>query len=100
MKKLQTMDAKKILVSFLTIVSVLFLVVSVSAATSELVTIESVEVNGVSESFNEDVSVVAGEKVVIEVVFKALEDASNVRLKAELQGTNVDSEVEVLVGDG
>ena len=72
MKKLQTMDAKKFLVSFLTIVSVLFLVISVSAATSELVTIESVEVNGLSESFIEDISVVAGEKVFIEVVFKAV----------------------------
>ena len=99
MKKLQIMDAKKFLVSFLTIVSVLFLVISVSAATSELVTIESVEVNGVSESFNEDISVVAGEKVFIEVVFKALEDASDVRLKAELQGTKVDSEAEIFIGD-
>tara|TARA_Y100000310_G_scaffold163491_1_gene163297 strand:- start:9333 stop:10547 length:1215 start_codon:yes stop_codon:yes gene_type:complete len=99
MEKLQTMDAKKILVSFLTIVSVLFLVVSVSAATSELITIESVEVDGMSESWNEDVSVVAGEKVSIEVIFEALEDASDVRIKAELQGSKVDSEVEVFVGD-
>tara|TARA_Y100000034_G_C6879119_1_gene402502 strand:+ start:631 stop:1797 length:1167 start_codon:yes stop_codon:yes gene_type:complete len=99
MRKLQTMDAKKILVSFLTIVSVLFLMVSVSAVTSELVTIESVEVNGISESGNEDISVVAGERVSVEVVFEALEDASDIRIKAELEGTKVDSEVEVFVGD-
>ena len=99
MKKLQTMDAKKFLVSFLTIVSVLFLVVSVSAATSELVTIESVEVNGIPESWNEDISIIAGEKIFIEVVLEALENASDVRIKAELQGTKVDSEVEVFVGD-
>ena len=99
MKKLQTMDAKKFLVSFLTIVSVLFLVVSVSAATSELVTIESVEVNGIPESWNEDISIIAGEKIFIEVVLEALENASDVRIKAELQGTKLDSETQVFVGD-
>tara|TARA_Y100000031_G_scaffold118853_1_gene132324 strand:+ start:1426 stop:2595 length:1170 start_codon:yes stop_codon:yes gene_type:complete len=99
MKKLQTMDAKKFLVSFLTIVNVLFLVVSVSAATSQLITIESVKVDGISESWNEDISVIAGEKASIEVIFEALENASDVRIKAELQGTKVDSEVEVFVGD-
>jgi hypothetical protein len=99
MEKLQTMDAKKFLVSFLTIVNVLFLIVSVSAATSQLITIESVKVDGISESWNEDISVIAGEKASIEVIFEALEDASDVRIKAELQGTKVDSEVEVFVGD-
>ncbi|MDP6845960.1 MAG: hypothetical protein QF460_03325 [Candidatus Nanoarchaeia archaeon] len=99
MEKLQTMDAKKFLVSFLTIVNVLFLVVSVSAATSQLITIESVKVDGISESWNEDISVIAGEKASIEVIFEALENASDVRIKAELQGTKVDSEVEVFVGD-
>tara|TARA_Y100000034_G_scaffold81940_1_gene98220 strand:- start:2848 stop:3999 length:1152 start_codon:yes stop_codon:yes gene_type:complete len=93
------MDAKKFLVSFLTIVNVLFLVVSVSAATSQLITIESVKVDGISESWNEDISVIAGEKASIEVIFEALENASDVRIKAELQGTKVDSEVEVFVGD-
>ncbi len=99
MEKLQTMDTKKILVSFLTIVSVLFLAVSISAATSELVTVKSVEVNGIVESGNNSISVVAGEKVSVQIIFKALENASDVRMKAELQGTKLDSQTEVFVGD-
>ena len=99
MEKLQTMDTKKILVSFLTIVSVLFLAISISAATSELVTVKSVEVNGIVESGNNSISVVAGEKVSVQIIFKALENASDVRMKAELQGTKLDSQTEVFVGD-
>lgn len=101
MKKLNMIDAKKILVSFLTIMTVLLLVVGVSAATSEIVTINSVdvEINGISDPLNEDISVIAGERISIRVEFEAVENASDVRIEAELQGTKVDSEAEVFVGD-
>ena len=99
MKKLNMMDTKKILVSFLTIMTVLLLVTGVSAVTSELVTINSVKVNGISDSLNEDISVIAGERISVEVEFESLENTSDVRIEVELQGTKVDSEAEVFVGD-
>ena len=93
------MNAKKLLVSFLAIMSVLLLVVTVSAA-SELVDVQKVKVNGIS-SFggSGDISVIAGETLTVEVFFTALETASNVRIEAQLEGQKVDSETEVLVGD-
>ena len=99
MKKSKNMDTKKILVSFLAIMTVLLLVTTVSAATSELVTINNVKVNGINELGNEDISVVAGEMISVEVEFEALEDASDVRIKVELEGSKVDSEVESLIGN-
>ena len=94
------MNAKKLLVSFLAIMSVLLLVVTVSAA-SELVNVQKVKVNGISTSFggSGDISVIAGETLTVEVFFTALETASNVRIEAQLEGQKVDSETEVLVGD-
>jgi len=93
------MNTKKFLVSFLAIASVLLLVLTVSAGTSELATIDSVEVNGIDEVGNEDISVIAGETVDVEVTFESLEDASDVRIRVELEGSKVDSEKEVFVGD-
>ena len=94
------MNAKKLLVSFLAIMSVLLLVVTVSAA-SELVDDLKVKVNGISTSFggSGDISVIAGETLTVEVFFTALETASDVRIEAELEGKKVDSETEVFVGD-
>ena len=58
------MKAKKFLVSLLAIMTALLVVtVSVSAATSEIANISSVEINGIDEIGNEDVSVIAGEKI-------------------------------------
>jgi len=94
------MKAKKFLVSLLAIMTALLVVtVSVSAATSEIANISSVEINGIDEIGNEDVSVIAGEKISVEVIFVALEDASDVRIRAELEGSKVDSEEELFVGD-
>lgn len=97
------MNTKRLLVSFSAILSVLLLVMTagvVSAATSQLVTSVELEVNGIDVNFlTEDISVIAGELIPVEVVFTALEDASDVRLEAELQGQKVDFEVEINVGD-
>ena len=92
------MNKKNFLVSFLTVLAVsLFVITAVSAATSELVSVDSVKINGVEEQGNEDVSIMAGEKISVEVIFTALEDASDVRMKATLEGTKLDSESEVFV---
>ena len=93
------MNAKKLFVSFLAVMSVLLFVITVSAGTSELVNVSSIEINGISESGGEDISVIAGEKITIEVIFESLEDASDVRIEAELKGAKVDSEAEKIVGN-
>ena len=94
------MNKKNFLVSFLTVLAVSpFVLTAVSGATSELVSGDSVKINGVEEQGNEDVSIMAGEKISVEVIFTALEDASDVRMKATLEGTKLDSESEVFVGD-
>lgn len=92
------MNAKKLLVSFLAIMSVLLVVMTVSAASGDLVSNELVKVNGIV-SGNTDISVIAGEVLTVEVFFTALKTASDVRLEAELEGQKVDSEIEVFVGD-
>jgi len=84
------MNTKNLMVSFCTVAIVLFLVAFVSAATTPLATIESVEINGIQELGNEDISVIAGETLTITVFFTAIEDASNVRMEAELEGTKMD----------
>jgi hypothetical protein len=94
------MNTKKLWVSLSAIVSLLLLVMTVSAATLPLATVESLEVNGMTSTFgNEDISVIAGELVTVELVFQALVAASDVRIEAELQGKKIDFETEISVGD-
>jgi len=83
------MNAKSFLVSFIATVSVLLLVATVSAFTGDLASDGLVKVEGMDASFN-DVSVIAGEKIQIEVYFTSLQDASNVKAKAEIEGEKVD----------
>ncbi|MBR9701946.1 hypothetical protein GOV13_03415, partial [Candidatus Pacearchaeota archaeon] len=75
---------KKLMVSFVALMSVLFLVATVSAAA-----ITAVEVDGV-DALVGTASVVAGETVTIKVWFNAEENASDVRVKAEIEGEKVD----------
>ena len=93
------MNMKKLWVSFSAIVILLLLVMTVAAATSKIATIESLEINGISGLNSQDISVIAGELITIQVVFEAFVDASDVRIEAELEGKKVDSETEVFVGD-
>lgn len=88
MQKEQKMNAKKLLVSFMAIALVMFLAVTVSAAniTDNL----EVKVNDDWASYN-DLSVTAGETLVIKVAFNSLIDASDVTVKAEIEGSKVDS---------
>ncbi|MBR9702141.1 hypothetical protein GOV13_04440 [Candidatus Pacearchaeota archaeon] len=82
-----TMEMKNLMVFFLTIVSVLFLVTTVSAA--EIADVYSVEVDG-TDILSSDISVLAGETISVKVFFDALEDASDVKVKVELEGNKVD----------
>lgn len=92
---MEAKTTKKQGVLILAVVSILLLTATVSASLSN---IEEVNVKGI-ESLTDDVSVLAGETLPITVIFEALENASNVRLEAELVGTKVDVEKEVFVGD-
>ena len=101
MKK-EKMNAKKALVSFLAIATLLFLAATVSGAeiTDDVtVQIDSMEIathNGATTQTNQ-VSVIAGETVSIKVYFTATVpegNASDVRIQAELEGekNTVDAE--------
>ena len=81
------MRTKNVLVFFLALVSVLFSLSVVSAA--EIANINSVEVDGVY-ALSDGASVIAGESVTIRVYFNALEDASDVRIEAGIEGKKVD----------
>ncbi len=87
MIKEQNMKSKQILVSLLAIVSLLYIVATVSA--TEIANIEYVEVNDLPVGY-EISSVLAGDTITVEVYFEAREDASDVRIKAEIQGDKID----------
>lgn len=92
------MNAKNILVSFLVIASVLFLASTVSAALPQLATANTiVKVNDIQVyPGSTDVSVTSGDTLDILVQFTAVDDlgadnsTSEVKVKAELEGTDVD----------
>ena len=89
------MNAKKHLVSFLAIMSVLLLDVTVSAAS--LVDVQKVKINGIVSSGFDDISVIAGDTLTVEVFFTADVDASDVRIEAKLEVHKVDFETRVIM---
>lgn len=91
-EKKKKMNTKNILVSFLLIASVLLLTATASAYTvdGDLVTVENVKIDGVDASLH-NISVVAGDTIEVKIVFTANADASNVRIKAELEGDTEDN---------
>ena len=95
-----TMRTRNILVSLLAIACALALVATgVSAVKSNLVTIETVKVKDIVDKGTEDISVRAGETIPVQVFFRANENASDVRMNAEIEGTKVDVEEDVFLGD-
>jgi len=86
--KYHKMNTKKLMVSFLAVALMFSLVATVSAAT-DIAQYVTVEVNG-EDAFYDDLSVVAGETVDVRVAFNALADASDVTVKAEIEGNKVD----------
>ena len=79
------MKSKNIFVSFLAIATVLFLTTCVTAGLA----VDTVKVNDVDIASN-DVSVIAGETISVEVTFTTDVDASDVRIKAEIEGDKID----------
>src|SRR3989338_6970578 len=86
------MNTKNLLVFFFALASVLLVANNfVSAGASELVTIDDVKIDDVFASGNE-VAVVAGETITVKVFFTALQSASDVKPKLELEGAKVSEE--------
>lgn len=77
---------KTFLVSLVTVLSVVFLISNVLATGSLGVTLKDVMVNGVSVSTSDTIAGFAGDVVPIKVTFTANQDASDVRIKAEIIG--------------
>jgi hypothetical protein len=81
------MNTKNLMVSLCTIVIAMLMAVTLVAA-ADITSSASIEVDDIAVGDNP--SVVAGDSVPIEVEFTALVDASDVRIKAELEGDKVD----------
>ncbi len=88
-KNKQKMNAKKLMVSFIAIATVMFLVATISAATDLTDNLE-VKVNDDWADFD-DLSVIAGETLTIKVAFNSLVSESDVTVKVEIEGNKVDS---------
>ncbi len=87
------MNTKNLWVFFFALASILLVtsgIVSASAS-EELVVIDSIKIDDVFALGNE-VAVVAGETITVKVMFTALQSASDVKLKLELEGAKVDEE--------
>ncbi len=87
------MKSNKILVSFLTIVSLLFLMTVVVSATSNLGTINDVTVNDLSAVGN-DLSVVAGDTVSMQVYFTSDVNASDITVEVTFETDKEDVRAE------
>lgn len=90
------MNTKKLSVFFFALASILLVTSLISAAVSrgngsEIVVIDMVKVNDV-EALGNNVAVEAGETISVKVLFTALKDASDVRLRLGLEGDKVDVE--------
>ncbi len=84
------MEMKTLKGFFLTILSILVLASVVTASASEIVTVDSVEVNGIEGDVDQAIAVIAGETVPVEVYFTALESTSDVKVEAEVTGGKTD----------
>ena len=84
------MNTKKLLVSFVMLLSVLSIVATISAA--QLATLSSVEVDGLN--VNSDPALVVGDTVEVRVEFNSLVNASDVTVEVEIEGDKKDVKAE------
>lgn len=91
------MNAKKLLVSFVMLVSALLLVSTVSAADSLVDNTVVLEVNGMN--VNDNPAIVVGETVLVRIEFTASVNAQDVTVFAELSGDRRDVEAETSLFD-
>jgi preprotein translocase subunit SecG len=85
------MNTKNILVSFMALVSVLFVIASVSAA-DPLATINSVEVDGIN--VNDLPALVTDDTLTVRVEFTSLVNASDITVEVEIEGDKYDVEAQ------
>jgi len=89
------METKKLLVSFMALTAFLLLATALVSAKADLSTDERVYVGGVIvDPSTEVISVVEGETIPIRVIFDSLVDTSDVKVRAQIDGYNVDIEDE------
>lgn len=84
------MNTKNILVSFQAIVIALLLVVTVSATNIDLADPSNVIIKVDGIEVNNDVAVIAGETVDVKVYFTSIQNATDVRIKASIEGDKLD----------
>ena len=92
---MKNMETKKLLVSFLLFVSVLFLTASISAA--DVGTINEVEINGIDVL--DDPAIIAGETVLVKVEFTSDVNASDITVEVEIEGDKKDVQAETSLFD-
>ena len=90
------METKKLLVSFMMLVSVLFLAATVSAVTN-VGAINSVEVDGINVSDNP--AIIAGETVLVKVEFTSDVNVSDITVEVEIEGDRKDVQAETALFD-
>ena len=86
------MNKKNLMVSFVATAIALFLIATASAytITGDLTTAESVKIDGMVVTATSEISVIAGDSIVVQVFFNSLQDATDVRVKAEIEGDKLD----------
>ena len=84
------MENKKLIVSLMTIVSLLFVATLISATSDDLASNLKVKVDDVN--IDRHPAIIAGESVEIRVIFDSDVNASDVRVVAEIEGDKVDSQ--------
>jgi len=89
------MNTKKLLVSFVMLLSVLSLVATVGAA--QLATVSKVEVDGLN--VNSNPAIVVGDSVDVRVEFNSLVNASDVTVEVEIEGDKKDVKAETRAFD-
>ncbi len=94
--KIAKMKAKKLLVSFLAIAVIVSALMLVSAG--EITDDYIVDVEGLN-AYHLEVSVVAGDRIKVEVYFTSLVDDTDVTVEAELEGEKVDTKAITSVFD-
>ena len=85
------MNTKNLMVSFVATAIALFLVATVSASfTGDLTNAGSLKVDGIVIDVDTEVGVIAGDTIVVQVFFDSKQNATDVRVKAEIEGDKLD----------
>ena len=95
---MKNMETKKLLVSFVMLVSVLFLAATVSAVLPSVGIINSIEVDGIDVLLDDPV-IIAGETVLVKVEFTSDVNASDITVEVEIEGDKKDVQAETSLFD-